>query len=80
MARRPTSLAEVAALERDARAAAGRPLDISAEQSTQRVHACRPAALRIHPDKAASNRQLAAAYEPCYRKLDHLFDQSARAS
>jgi hypothetical protein len=80
MAQRPTSLAEVAAIELDGRAAAGRPPDIIVEQSKRRAHACHRAVLRIHPDKAASDRQLLTAYEPYFRELNHRLDQLAHAS
>jgi hypothetical protein len=80
MAQRPTSLAEVAALELDGRAAAVRPPDTIVEQTRQRAHACHPAVLRIHPDTAVFERQLSAAYEPYIRELNHLIDQLGRAS
>jgi hypothetical protein len=80
MAQRPKSLTEVASLVLEGRAAAGCPPDIIVEQSKRRAHAYHRAVLRIHPDKAASDRQLLTAYEPYFRELSHLLDQLARAS
>ena len=80
MAQQPTSLIEIAPIGVDGRAAALGAPDIILEQSRQIAHACDIAVLRIHPDKAASRRQLALGYEPYFRKPDYLVDQLACAS
>jgi hypothetical protein len=80
MAQRPTSLAEVTALELDGRAAAGRPPDIMWSKQGRGPTRATLRCCESIPTKRRPNRQLSAAYEPYFRKLNHRLDQFARAS